>query len=230
MEKKVYRHEFKYICSEAQLACLKGRLSGIMQYDAHADNRGNYNIRSVYFDDYQDTGYYENEDGTEPREKFRIRIYNHSMEGIMLENKRKMQGMTLKDSCEISPELCQSLLTGEFETLEECDEIPVWNKFMLRWNTRRLRAKVIVDYERTVFICGLGNVRVTFDRNISSSVDFSHFFDKNLNKRPIMPTGMHILEVKYDEFLPDYIYKSIELENLQRSTFSKYYLCRKYHM
>ena len=45
-----------------------------------------------------------------------------------------------------------------------------------------------------------------------------------------MPAGMHVLEVKYDEFLPDYIYKGIELENLQRTAFSKYYLCRKYHM
>ena len=52
MEKKTYRHEFKYICSEAQLACLKGRLSGIMRFDPHADGNGKYRIRSVYFDDY----------------------------------------------------------------------------------------------------------------------------------------------------------------------------------
>ena len=217
MEKKVYRHEFKYICSEAQLACLKGRLSGVMRYDVHADFDGKYRIRSVYFDDLEDTGFYENENGTDPREKFRIRIYNNSDDLIELENKKKVCGMTSK------------LLSGEAGVLD-AGEQPVWNKFALGWNTRQFRAKVIVDYERTVFVCPLGNVRVTFDRNIASSADYTHFFDQTIKKRPVMPTGIHVLEVKYDEFLPDYIYKSIEIENLQRTAFSKYYLCRKYHL
>ena len=155
MEKKTYRHEFKYICSEAQLACLKGRLSGIMRFDPHADGNGKYRIRSVYFDDYLDTGFYENENGTDPREKFRIRIYNHSADRIELENKKKICGMTSKDACEIERDLCESLLAGKPETLEACD-IPVWNKFVIGWNTRQFRAKVIVDYERTVFVCPLG--------------------------------------------------------------------------
>lgn len=230
LDNREYRHEFKYVCSEAQLACLKGRLRGIMEYDSHADQRGQYHIRSVYFDDYQDSGFYENENGTDPREKFRIRIYNNSAELIELENKQKRQGMTRKDACAIPRDLCESLLKGEFMAWEESGGIPLWNKFMTLWHTRLLRPKVIVDYERTVYICRLGNVRVTFDRNISSSSDYSHFFENRLKKRPIMPQGMHILEVKYDAFLPDYIYKSIELENLQRTAFSKYYLCRKYHL
>lgn len=229
MGKNLYRHELKYVCSEAQLACLKGRLAGIMRYDLHADHSGKYNIRSVYFDDYQDTGYYENENGTDPREKFRIRIYNNSADFIELENKLKINGMTRKDSCEISSELCENLLSDQFGALDSCD-IPVWNKFALGWNTRHLRPKVIVDYERTVFVCKTGNVRITFDRNICSSSDYGHFFENTIKKRPVMPVGMHILEVKYDGFLPDYIYKSIELENLQRNAFSKYYLCRKYHI
>lgn len=231
MEEKLYRHEFKYVCSEAQLACLKVRLAGIMQYDSHADETGGYHIRSVYFDDYKDTGFYENQNGADPREKFRIRIYNHSADYIELENKQKMRGMTRKDSCQIPRSLCEKLLSADYETLDSggvSSGDAVWNKFVLGWDTRRLRPKVIVEYERTVFVCRLGNVRVTFDRNICSSADYTHFFDENIKKRPIMPTGMHILEVKYDEFLPDYIYKSIELENLQRSAFSKYYLCRKF--
>jgi len=36
-----------------------------------------------------------------------------------------------------------------------------------------------------------------------------------------------VLEVKYDEFLPDYIAGTLELGNLQRTAFSKYYLGRK---
>ena len=160
---------------------------------------------------------------------FRIRIYNNSDDLIELENKKKVCGMTSKDACRIDRELCEKLLSGEAGVLD-AGEQPVWNKFALGWNTRQFRAKVIVDYERTVFVCPLGNVRVTFDRNIASSADYTHFFDQTIKKRPVMPTGIHVLEVKYDEFLPDYIYKSIEIENLQRTAFSKYYLCRKYHL
>ena len=54
MEKKNFRHEFKYICTEAQLACLQSRLAGVMKYDTHADEQGRYRIRSIYFDDYDD--------------------------------------------------------------------------------------------------------------------------------------------------------------------------------
>ncbi len=229
MEKKAYRHELKYICSEAQFALIKGRLLSMMRYDAHADKDGAYRIRSVYFDDYEDTGFYENESGTDPREKFRVRIYNNGADRVELENKKKVCGMTSKASYEIQKDLCDMLLQGKPETLE-AGENSVWNRFALIWNTRMLRPKVIVDYERTVYVCPLGNVRITFDRHISSSADYAHFFDKTIKKRPIMPNGMHMLEVKYDAFLPDYIYKGVELENLQRTTFSKYYLCRKHHL
>ena len=43
-----------------------------------------------------------------------------------------------------------------------------------------------------------------------------------------MPLGQQLLEVKYDEFLPDHIYRSLSLNNLNQTAFSKYYLCRKY--
>ena len=39
-----------------------------------------------------------------------------------------------------------------------------------------------------------------------------------------------ILEVKYDEFLPDYLYRNLQLSHLRQTTFSKYYLCRRYSL
>ena len=73
-----FRHEFKYECSYAQLKNLQCRLSGLIPLDPHAGEDGIYNIRSLYFDDYYDRCLMENEAGTDPREKFRIRIYNHA--------------------------------------------------------------------------------------------------------------------------------------------------------
>ena len=79
-----FRHELKYLISSAEVTMLRTRLSGLISMDAHAKN-GHYTIRSLYFDDYDDRCLLENENGTDPREKFRIRIYNGSAERISLE-------------------------------------------------------------------------------------------------------------------------------------------------
>ena len=42
----------------------------------------------------------------------------------------------------------------------------------------------------------------------------------------MLPAGMHILEVKYDELLPDYIAQALDTGRMQQTAFSKYYLGR----
>ena len=101
VEKKKYRHELKYICTAAQLALIQGRISHLIPLDSHVGETGMYSIRSLYFDDYYNRCYYENENGTDPREKFRIRIYNGSAHKISLECKRKERGKTHKNKGKI---------------------------------------------------------------------------------------------------------------------------------
>ena len=102
MNEKKPRHELKYRCSEMQIAILKTRIAAILPKDVHSAQSEGYWIRSLYFDDYENRCYYENESGTDPREKFRIRIYNHSSARISLELKRKERGMGKKFSCPLT--------------------------------------------------------------------------------------------------------------------------------
>ena len=74
------------------------------------------------------------------------------------------------------------------------------------------------------------HVRVAFDRNIRSGSDFTRFFDEDLPVRPILPEGTNLVEVKFDELLPDYIYEILQTGMLHQTSFSKYYLCRKFNM
>ena len=106
-----YRHEYKYQCSELQMAIIRSRLQSLLNYDKHAEN-GKYSIRSMYFDNYENRCYFENESGTDPREKFRVRIYNASDKRISLECKRKEKGKTYKTSCLITKEQYEELVTG----------------------------------------------------------------------------------------------------------------------
>ena len=49
-----------------------------------------------------------------------------------------------------------------------------------------------------------------------------------LETDPVLPAGQQLLEVKYDEYLPDFIYRNLQLHSLRQTAFSKYYVCRKY--
>ena len=230
MDAPQYRHEFKYLVSAAQIPLLRSRLSGFMSPDPHTGSAGTYEIRSLYFDDYHNSCFYENENGTDPREKFRIRIYNASASRITLECKRKEHGMTLKSACPLTPQQTQSLMQNL--PLSEAEPLPpLLRKLELLRQTELMHPVVIVNYVREPFIYADGNVRVTFDTDISSAAsDPERFFSSELPARPVLPLGCQLMEVKYDGFLPDFIYRSLNLGRLRQTSFSKYYLCRKYSL
>ncbi|MBD5393770.1 MAG: polyphosphate polymerase domain-containing protein [Lachnospiraceae bacterium] len=224
-----YRHELKYVVAVQQIECLRSRIRSIMPLDRYAGEKGKYNIRSVYFDDYRNSCYLENEDGTSPREKFRMRIYNADSKEIHLELKRKDRGKTHKDSCILTETECRAFLNGRGLS-DSQEKQALLRKFCIKYKAELYRPKVIVEYEREPYVYRNGNVRITFDMDIRSSNQIDSFFEKKLFTRPIMPSGYHLLEVKYDEYLPDHIYRSLQLDELYQTTFSKYYLCRRYNI
>lgn len=99
----------------------------------------------------------------------------------------------------------------------------------MQMRQKSLRPVVIVQYTRVPFVCSAGNVRVTFDGDIVSSNDIEGFLQPEIPLRSVLGTGESILEVKWDEFLPSYIRERMALDSLQWTSFSKYYLCRKYN-
>lgn len=227
MTKPMYRHELKYLISAAEVPLLKSRIAHLMTPDRHAGADGVYNISSLYFDDYRNRCYYENENGTDPREKFRIRIYNHSTGRVTLECKRKERGKTFKTSCPLTMEQAQQLVRGK--PLEITGDMhPLLRKLTLQMRTALLKPVVIVEYDRIPYVCKTGNVRVTFDMGMASRCDLEDFLSGTGPRRPIMPAGQCLMEVKYDEFLPDVIYRALNLQRLRQTAYSKYYLSRKY--
>lgn len=225
-EDRHYRNELKYVCSEGELQLILARIRHICPSDSHASATGTYSIRSIYFDDAQNRCFWENENGTDPREKFRIRIYNASDRRITLECKRKEHTMTNKVSCPLTKDQLTMILNGSLP--ESAVDSDLLRKLFLLHEQDNLKPNVIVAYERTPFVYAPGNVRITFDRNIGSTTNISGFFDPYLPLRPVLPTGKHILEVKYDAFLPDFLYEVMNLGSLTQTAFSKYYLCRKF--
>ena len=136
--------------------------------------------------------------------------------------------MTHKDAALVDRNTADALLAGQipFPTGEES---PLLRRMLTDMTLRVLRPRVIVQYVRTPFILDVGTVRITLDEHIASSQAIDRFFGGELPLRQILPSGQGILEVKWDELLPSWIYRSLQLEGLQWTAFSKYYLCRTYN-
>lgn len=222
----MFRTETKYIISDTQAEEIRMKISVVCKRDAYAGDKGQYNIRSLYFDDYWDSGYHANEMGVEPRSKWRIRIYDHSTKLIRLEQKIKFQGLISKESAIVTEEFCCRLLENK-DQLEYPVENRVINRFLTDCFTRELAPRVIVEYDREPYVYEEGNVRITFDKAVCGSVTTDGFFSERLFLSPVMESGQQLLEVKYSEFLPGFLHQMLDTGELQQSTFSKYYLCRK---
>ena len=223
----MFRHELKYLISTAQIPMIQNQINHLLAPDTHAKNGDGYTVRSLYFDDPENRCYYENENGTDPREKFRVRIYNGNANRIMLECKRKERGKTLKTSCLLTREQTEQLMQGK--PLPNLDDQPQpLRKLTLQMLTRRMRPVVIVEYDRIPCVYPNGNVRVTLDTNISASGNVAGFLDPEIPKRPVMPMGQQLLEVKFDAYLPDFIHRNLQLQDLRQTAFSKFYICRKF--
>ena len=212
-ELETFRHEYKYICSQGDLTVLEHRLDAAMEPDEHAGADGMYHIRSIYFDDPYDSSVLENLAGVNHREKWRIRAYN-------CEN-----DMIHKDICPLTREQFDLLTAGRPVPVTK-DTPQLLNRFSYLIAAKGFAPKVIVGYDRRPYVCRAGNVRVTFDTHIFSSPDIGAFFEKALCRRPVQRTGQHLLEVKYDEYLPDWLLHAIQLKDMQRTAFSKYYQSR----
>ncbi len=220
-----FRNEIKFEVSDLMLERIRYRLIPIMEQDHHQDEEG-YRVRSLYFDDLYDSHLRENEAGTDVRKKYRIRIYNGSAEVIHLEKKGKYRGMTHKDKLSVDLDWCKNYLSNLQDNVIIKEEDPLAEEFFYKIQSVGLHPKCIVEYDRYAFVEKIGNVRVTFDRNIRGSRLISSFLDRKIDTVPVMKEGHQILEVKYDEFLPQYILQVLDLGNLQKQSFSKYYITR----
>lgn len=221
----MYRVEEKYCCTAQELFQLQRRLGAVLQADDNENTAEGYRVVSLYFDDLADTCLRAVRDGSNRRRKYRIRIYNDSLDVIKLEIKEKQDRMVRKLSRQITESALRDFLRGKDPADSASVDDPAF-LFRLAVQTQGLRPKVIVAYERKAFLYGPGNVRITLDRNVRASRQTDRFGSRELSY-DFLSGQDAVLEVKYDEFLPAFIRQLLELNTLQQTAFSKYQLCRE---
>lgn len=239
-----YRHELKYKISYPDYLAMRSRLRPVMKADPHASAGGRYLVRSIYFDNLNDKALREKIDGVAKREKFRIRYYNDDLSYIVLEKKMKIGSLCLKCSAPITEEECRKILSGGRSSVTDGGRGSLRNgdlSFMkehpqelvrelyAKMTCQLLRPRVLVSYTREPFIYPAGNVRVTFDSDIRTSLFHQEFLTKEAAGISATDEPQDVyLEVKFDAFLPEVVQDLIRVKGIRQHAFSKYSASRRF--
>lgn len=220
-----FRHEIKHELNKLDMLVLRQRLSAVMHRDPHVIG-GFYDIRSLYFDNADDKALREKINGSSIREKYRIRLYNRDASVIHLERKFKYDSLGYKDSASLTEEETRRILRGDISWMASSENEVILG-FYTRLRNEYLKPKVIVDYTREPFIFGPGNVRVTLDYNIRTGLSCTDLLDPDCVTLPVKDAPI-ILEVKWDNYLPDIIRDAVQLDSRHNCAYSKFAASRMY--
>jgi hypothetical protein len=201
-------------------------LKHFMTPDPHAKNNGKYLIRSVYFDNYDNKVLSQKKEGLLDRDKFRVRLYDYNMDYLNLEKKSKRDNLTFKQKCRLTPEEYEQIRFGDIEWMEN-DTRPLIKDLYVQMKLYQLKPMTVVDYEREVFIYEYGNVRVTFDGCIKTSFRNNDLLNPDLAMVETTPNVV-VLEVKFDEYLPDVIKQLLQVIDRRKGGYSKYQYSRMF--
>ncbi len=197
-----------------------------MKPDVYAID-GSTLIRSLYFDNITDEALKDKINGVGKREKFRIRYYNDDLSFIRLEKKSKINNLCVKQSSVLTYEEALSVIKDDIGFLKDSGD-RLRTEFYSKLKSGGLMPKAVVEYRREPYTFPASNVRVTIDYDIKTGIKPSEFLDPSAVTIPV-PDKPVILEVKWDNFLPDIVKEAVALKGRRSGAFSKYAAARSYN-
>ncbi len=224
-EKPRLRHELKYNIDWFQYQVLRRKLAAVLESDPHAGPDGRYYIRSLYFDDFKNSALCDKTCGVGRRKKYRLRIYNCSDEFIKFERKTKLDQYVFKENVRLTREEADRIIAGDVNFLAE-SENHLLKTFYVESRSSFLRPVVLVDYHREAYVHPVGNVRITFDIGLHTNIGSVTLFDSQCFTVRVSEEQDVILEVKFDDVLPQHIRGLFPNTIRPRSAIGKYAICR----
>jgi hypothetical protein len=219
-----WRHELKYFINQPDWLLLRSRLPAAVKPDPHVGTQGDYQIRSLYFDDYWQTAYEEKEMGILLRRKYRIRLYNYEDKVIHLERKSKYGQYIWKQSAPLTRAETDAILEGQYQFLLKSPH-NLLKEFYFECTSRIMRPRVVVDYNREPYVMDAGDVRITFDKHVRAGMGSFQIFDPTMPTVEVLPGDTMIMEVKFTTFLPKIIKSLLPPRSSELTSASKYVLC-----
>lgn len=217
---EVNRQEIKYILPIEKLSVLQSKLDGVMERDSYG-NRGEYMVRSQYYDSIRDEDLYDNLNGVMEKRKIRIRIYDAEAMDAKLEYKCKSGSGGRKLSMSIKRQEAIWLEQGKWEwMLDRSEELA---GYLYGKAVREIYVpRTIVEYQRLAYTSPVSNTRITFDTRIRGTINPYGLFGSNQQYVPLMEQDLGVLEVKFDHFLPNYLRRILDCIDSLSEANSKY--------
>lgn len=221
------RHELKHIISMSDYYILRKKLSHLLISDCHANDNGRYHIRSLYFDNHEHNILDEKKEGYLNRDKYRIRLYDHNHHHLFLERKSKRHNQTFKTKACLTTHDYQRLMAGEVDWMTQHKDQLI-KDFYQEITLRQLKPQTVIDYQREAFTYPYGNVRITFDSHVQSSLYNIDVLNRYLPMVNCLEPNEVILEVKYDNYLPTVIKPLLQFPDTKQDACSKFQLSQMY--
>ncbi len=242
------RYELKYVIEEARAVAVADFVSSYMRpsdFNGDGPVRG-HPVVSLYMDSPDCFFYHQAYTGHKNRMKLRIRFYDDDWSRpAFLEIKRRASDVICKDRAMITREGVRQILS------EGWPAQPFWpqdawlihgkkrqdvsDDFWRFANLKRARGMIYVSYIREIWEAPDDDeLRVTFDRYVrGSTYDGSGRLSlPRYGWRPYMPPYMApfrddnvVLELKFDDKAPKWMFDLVRIFNLQRIPVCKYTAC-----
>lgn len=224
-----FRHELKYRIDRLQYDVLRKNLATVLEPDPHMETNGRYHIRSLYFDDFRNSAFWDKLAGVYKRKKYRIRIYNHSDTVIKFERKTKIQNFILKETVRITRAEADRIIAGDVDFLADSKD-RLLRDFYQEHRCNLMRPVSVVEYDRVAYFHPVGNVRITFDTGLRMGLGSISFFNCDICTMSIIRESDVILEIKYDEVLPQFICGLFPETIRSKTAVGKFIICREQDM
>ncbi len=219
------RHELKYHLNFLQYRILRRKLGTVLKLDSHAGPAGRYHVRSLYFDDFRNSAFFDKMAGVPTRKKYRMRIYDLCDDFIKFERKSKFNTYVFKESAVLNREEADRIIKGDVSFLAE-SESQLLRCFYLECRRNLLRPVVLVDYLREAYVHPVGDTRITFDIGLRTGLGPVSLFDHDASTVGIREEPGVILEVKFCSVLPEVVRSLFTGGIRPRLAIGKFALCR----
>lgn len=225
------RYELKYHIPRSLIPAIRKLTEPYVEHDSYCEDMPDnlYTVRSIYFDSEELDFYFQKLDSVRVRKKLRVRTYNlpRDRASAFLEIKRKFGRLGRKERLMMDLDQVGEALNGKDprETLPRLSdpERRMLDRFRFNLKVSRLNPVVLVVYEREAFQ-GRDNERwrMTLDQNIRSRA--TPVMDQIFEEQGLVTfeDRMFVLELKFDNFMPQWMTKLIRLFNLRPQSYSKY--------
>ena len=231
-QKYFNRFEIKYQISLKERDKIISTISPFMKLDPFVQNYFDYEVRSLYFDSNFRHALLEKKDGVGIRRKLRIRYYpdynRDNRDFAFIEIKKKINENVAKSRVYVELEKALYILDNnhpkakDFYKNASTQDKNTLKEIWFLYKRYNLKPACIVSYKRQPFLSKVEKTfRLTFDTNVMVR---NYNFDLHFGggSKLIVPRGITIMEVKFNNIIPNWAIKIIQNNDCVQYKISKF--------